>query len=211
MNAAIQFWLRPLALALSCSSLLAAADGQWNKKPPSSWSKGDILRLLTDSPWSRTQTITTVDERASRPSLTPPLNRPDFEQSPREIRDLADLLASEDHSDQVIVMVTFETAAINGQVDEIQAALETGDTEKLKPETSIEVQGKAGAKRVELQEYKSWGRRSGLFKFARATDGKPWLSADKAEFRFRTRLGKSAPIVAAFKPKDMLFEDALEY
>jgi hypothetical protein len=242
MKAAIQSWLRPVALALSCGLLYAAADGQWNKKPPSSWSRGDTLRLLTDSPWARTQSITTVDDRANRPSVTPSLNRPDLELSPGEIRfrirlitakpvrealgryadqiedergryeirDLSEMLASEDHGDLVIVMVTFDTVAVNSQVDEIQAALETGDTEKLKPETSLELQGKP-VKEIELQEYKSWGRRSGLFKFPRTLDGKPWLSGEVAEFRFRTKLGKSAPVVATFKTKEMMYAGSLEY
>ena len=219
--------------------------GQWERKTPAAWSRGEVLKLLTDSPWARTHKITTVVDRAEQPSInpTPTARRHHIDLAPGEIRfrvwlisakpvrealgrysdqiddererfeirDLVDLLQSEDHSDLVIVMVSCDTAVPGAQFEEIQAALETGDTDKMKNESSIEIPGKPELKQIGLQEYKSWGRRSGLFKFPRAVDGKPWLAQGTAEFRFRTKLGKTAPVVATFKPKDMLFDGALEY
>jgi hypothetical protein len=242
-----------IVLMIAMAATLASPDNctgivfaeQWDKKPPAAWSRGEVVRLLTDSPWARTHKITTVVDRAEQSSInpTPTVRRHDLDLTPGEIRfrirlisakpvrealgrypdqiedererfeirDLVDLLQSEDHSDLVIVMVSCDTAVPNSQFEDIQAALETGETDKLKKESSIEIPGKPGAKLIELQEYKSWGRRSGLFKFPRALDGKPWLTPDTPEFRFRTRLGKTTPVVATFKPKDMLFDGALEY
>jgi hypothetical protein len=219
--------------------------GQWDRKTPAAWSRGDVLKLLTESPWSRTQKITAITDRAETPSINPAptIRRNDIDLVPGEIRfrirlisakpvrealgryadqiqdererfdirDLVDFLQSEDHSDLVIVMVSCDTAVPGSQFEEIQAALETGDTDKMKKESSIEIPGKPELRQIGLQEYKSWGRRSGLFKFPRAVDGKPWLAQETAEFRFRTKLGKTAPVVATFKPKDMLFDGALEY
>jgi hypothetical protein len=63
---------------------------------------------------------------------------------------------------------------------------------------------------MELVEYRPWGRASALFKFARLIDGQPVVSKDTASFRFKTKLGTSE-VVAIFKPKEMVYEGALEY
>jgi hypothetical protein len=124
-----------------------------------------------------------------------------------EIRDLLYYFAAEDQSAFVVVWVEFESAVVNRQADEIRDALQTGETEKLAKESFLEV---GGNQRVQLQEYRLWGRQSGLFKFSRSLEVKPLITPTGTGLRFQTKLGKTS-VVTNFKPKEMLYQGALEY
>jgi hypothetical protein len=51
-----------LAIAAVVLACLLTARAQWDKKPYTEWSNRDVQKILTDSPWGRTQSFTVASQ-----------------------------------------------------------------------------------------------------------------------------------------------------
>ena len=54
----------PLVMLSALSLIYVASVGaaQWNKKPYTEWSEKESMKVLNDSPWAQTQTITDTSQ-----------------------------------------------------------------------------------------------------------------------------------------------------
>jgi hypothetical protein len=222
----VPIFLRPLAaenrkpetFVVDAGRVVREQKGRdpWSRKPYREWSEKEVLRMLNDSPWGQTQTVTDasnpfasgrrVDSGQSRVGEIPEINlrirflsaRPvrqaisrlmELRQKGKISGELAQRLeafAAADFPDYIVVTVSCESSAANSLFQETNALLQKLTTGDLQNSTYL--MAKDG-RRVFLQEYQP--PREGLgahFIFPRIVDGQPFLSPESGEVRFYSEL-----------------------
>ncbi|MCU1264653.1 MAG: hypothetical protein JWM21_971 [Acidobacteria bacterium] len=231
--------------AIACLASLGlmwagSVSAQWQKKPYQEWSEKEALKILNDSPWGQTQTVTdtskmfdtgrTLASGESRVAEVPKTNfrirffssRPIRQATSRfvELKQKGPIneqlaaqlqsLANADFPDYVIITVTTDSTDSGSQMGSAAVILDKQTTSQLKNDTYLLV---SGGQRVFLREYQP-PRKDGLgarFIFARTVDGKPFITPESSELLFYSKLTGGPELSMRFKIKDMLFNGKLEY
>ena len=210
------------------SSLAGQSDkkakaANWEKKPYTEWSEKDALKMMNDSPWGQTQTVTDasnpfasgrrMDSGQSRISDIPEINfrirflsaKPvrqgisrfmELQQKGKVNERLAEQLrafAVADFPDYIVVTVTCEASNASSLFREANALLYKLTTGDLQNTTYLMTRD---GRRLFLQEYQV-PRKDGLgahFIFPRVVDGKPFATGESGEVRFYSELGNGLSV-----------------
>jgi hypothetical protein len=230
---------RLLVIVVLLLVFVGSAAAQWDKKPYTEWSEKDATKILNDSAWGQTQTLTDTsnmtgnnraDSAQSRISDVTSVNfrirflssKPirqafsriiELQQKGEVSEPLAKQLnglANADFPDYAIVSVLCDSQSQSSKLQQANAGLYKFTTAELKPNTYLQAKG---GQRVFLQEYQA-PRKDGLgarFIFPRMVDGKPILTPDSGEVVFHSELPNLVILKMRYKVKDMMFNGKLEY
>lgn len=231
--------VKTLPVTLLLLALFVSAPAQWDKKPYTEWSEKDALKVLNDSAWGQTQTLTDTsnmtgvaraDSSSSRISNVDQVNfrirffssKPVRQAFSRmielqmkdklndEMKGKLKSLATADFPDYVLITVLCESPNANNKIQEATAALFKFTTADLKNNTYLLTKG---GKRVFLQEYQP-PRNDGFgarFVFPRLVDGEAYITPESGEILFHSELPKLVDLNMRYKVKDMMFNGKLEY
>jgi hypothetical protein len=207
---------RWLLIAVVLMALVGSAVAQVDKKPYSQWSEKEATKILNDSAWGQTQTVTDTsnmtgsnraDSSQSRISDVTYVNfrirflsaKPirqafsriiELQQKGEMSEQLAkqlDGLANADFPDYTIISVLCDSPSQSSQLQKTNADFYKFTTNELKPATWLQVKG---GEKIFLQEYQA-PRRDGLgarFIFPRSVNGKPILLPESGEIVFHSDL-----------------------
>ena len=229
------FVIGSFAIALACPSTLNA---QWNKKPYTEWSEKEATKLLNDSPWGQTQTLTDTSQMTGQARLDSGQSRIQdiikvnlrirflsakpvrqaishlMELTNRETisAQLADRLrafAAADFPDYVVITVTIDSDKASRLMQQTQASFYKLTTGELKNNTYL----LAGGQRVFIKEYQPPGN-DGLgarYIFPRLVDGKPFITPETNDVLFNSEPTESVALKMRYKTKEMMYGGKLEY
>jgi hypothetical protein len=230
---------RLLVIVVLLLVFAGSASAQWDKKPYTEWSDKDATKILNNSAWGQTQTLTDTsnmtgnnraDSAQSRISDVTSVNfrirflssKPirqafsriiELQQKGEVNEQLAkqlSSLANADFPDYAIVSVLCDSQSQSSKLQQANAGLYKFTTAELKPSTYLQAKG---GQRVFLQEYQA-PRKDGLgarFVFPRMVDGKPILTPESGEVVFHSELPNLVVLNMRYKVKDMMFNGKLEY
>lgn len=220
-------------------AFVVSASAQLDKKPYTEWPEKDALKVLNDSAWGQTQSLTDtsnitgnnrLDSTQSRVSDVVYVNfrirflsskpiRQAFsrmielqqkgEVSEQLAKQLAGL-ANAEFPDFVIISVLCDSQSQSSKLQQANAALFKYTTAELKQETFLQTKG---GQRIFLQEYQP-PRKDGLgakFIFPRLVDGKPVITPESGEVLFHSELPNLIALNMRYKVKDMMFNGKLEF
>jgi hypothetical protein len=224
-------------LAAVMMGLVIGAAAQLDKKPYHEWSEKDATKLLNDSGWGQTQSLTEtstgnarMDSGQSRVADTTFINfrirflsaKPvrqafcrliELQQKGEMSESLTkqlDSLANADFPDYVVISVLCDSPSQSNKLQQANAALFKYITAELKNTTYLLTKG---GQRVFLQEYQA-PRKDGLgakFIFPRMVDGKAVITPDSGEILFHSELPGLIALNMRYKVKDMMFNGKLEF
>jgi hypothetical protein len=230
---------KSLSVPMLLTVMFVSATAQWDKKPYTEWSEKDALKVLNDSAWGQTQTLTDLknvtgvaraDSTSSRISN---VDQVDFrirffsskpirqavcrmielqmkEKLNDEMKGKLKGLANTDFPDYIVITVLSESPNANNKIQEATAGLFKFTTVDLKNTTYLMTKG---GKRVFLQEYQP-PRNDGFgarFIFPRLVDNEPYITPESGEILFHSELPKLVELNMRYKVKDMMFNGKLEY
>jgi hypothetical protein len=207
---------RLLLIAVVLMALVGSAAAQIDKKPYNEWSEKEATKVLNDSAWGQTQTVTdtsnmtgnnTVASGQSRISDVTYINfrirflsakpiRQAFSriielqqkgQLSEQLSKQLDGLANADFPDYTIISVLCDSPSQSSQLQKANADFHKFTTNELKPNTWLQAKG---GEKIFLQEYQA-PRRDGLgarFIFPRTVNGKPILLPESGEIVFHAAL-----------------------
>lgn len=235
--------MRPVCrlLLVSAFVLLLAhpltISGQWNKKPYTEWSEKEALKLLNDSPWAQTQTVTDTSKQSSttrsgsgsttaiadiisvnfrvrffsakptRQAIARVMELHQKGKLPEQMAAQLKALAAADFPDYIIVTVTAESDKPSNMLQQANAALYTLTTNELKNDTYLVIRD---GRRLFLKEYQR-PRNDGLgarFIFQRLPDGKPFINEQSEEILFHTEINGGAALDGTIPNSDIPNRDA---
>lgn len=215
-----------------------AISAQWNKKPYTEWSEKEATKLLNDSPWGQTQTLTDTSQMTGqgrldsgqsriadvfsvhirirflsakpvRQAISHLMEMKNRETiSPQVVAQLK-AFAAADFPDYIVVTVTSESDKASALLQQTQAAFYKLTTSELKNNTYL----MAGGQRIFIKEYQPPGK-DGLgarYIFPRMVDGKPFITAETGDVLFRSEPAGFTKLNMRYKVKDMMFAGKLEY
>lgn len=213
------------------------ASAQLEKKPYTEWTEKEAQKLLNESPWGQTQTISdlsnmfaTLRDKAQLTTGISDVTRVnlrirflsakpvrqafsrfmELQQKGKVSEQLASQLkafAGADFPDYVIVTVSCDAPNPSSLFQAVNSILYQTITAELKNNTYLLVKG---GQRVFLQEYQP-PRKDGLgarFVFPRLPDGKPFITPDGGDVLFRS---EAMGLTMRYKTKDMTWDGKLEY
>ncbi|MEW6209654.1 MAG: hypothetical protein AB1631_14900 [Acidobacteriota bacterium] len=196
----------------------SAASAQWDKKPYTEWSQKETEKILNNSPWGQTQSLTDtsrmfdtgrrLDSGQSRVADVTQVNfrirflsaRPvrqaisrlmEIQQKgelPQQLAAQLKAFAAADFPDYIVVTVTVDAPNPSNEFQAATAVLGKLTTAELKNDTWLLAKG---GRKVFLKEYQS-PRNDGLgarFIFPRIVDGKPFLTEESGDVQFYSELG----------------------
>jgi hypothetical protein len=229
---------RLLPIVLLLMIFVCSAMAQIDKKPYGEWSEKEATKILNDSAWGQTQTLTDTsnmtgnnraDAAQSRISDVTYVNFRIRFLSAKPIRQafsrVIELqqggvseplakqlygLANADFPDYAIVSVLCDSQSQSSKLQQANAGLYKFTTAELKPNTYLQAKG---GEKIFLQEYQP-PRKDGLgarFIFPRMVDGKPILASESGEVVFHAELPGLVVLNMRYKVKDMMFNGKLEY
>jgi len=227
-----------IALMLMGAVFLVAEDFWEN--PFDKWSRDDVLKILGNSPWAASQTITHAGltkegGRSGENETYYKFTASFFSAMPiREawvrmsrLRNNYDGMNAEqkqqfdarfnkpltlDFSNQIVVALDYSSNPNDANfVRDIKNFLETATAETLKQNVYLITKGKG---RVDLKEYYRPGQMipAPAFVFPRTIDGKPIVAAEDKELRFQVGwvAGVNQQVYIDFKPQKMTYKGKLE-
>ena len=229
-----------LFLISSVALLLAypAASAQWNKKPYTEWSEKEATKVLTDSPWGQTQTLTDTSQMTGqaradssqsrvqdvfrvnlrirflsakpvRQAISHLMELTNREKITPQLAERLKAFAAADFPDYVVVTVTSESDRASRLFQETQAAFHKLTTGELKNNTYL----LAGGQRVFIKEYQPPGN-DGLgarYLFPRMVDGKPFITPETGDVLFHSEPAGAVALNMRYKVKEMMYDGKLEY
>lgn len=222
-----------LALLMAVPLVISA---QWDKKPYTEWSEKEAMKLLTDSPWCQTQSVTvqltgqeTGQSRAmenysvnfrirflsAKPTRQAIARRMELDQKGKLNDQVAARLkafAAADFPDYIVVTVSLDSEKATALLQQSTQAFYKVTTNELKNDTYLV----AGGKRVFLQEYQQPGNDGfgARYIFPRVVDGKPFITPESGDVLFHSRTHSGTQMIELkmrYKVKDMMFDGKLEY
>ncbi|HSB10180.1 MAG TPA: hypothetical protein VLM38_11900 [Blastocatellia bacterium] len=236
--------MKPLNRALLIGALVALSSdpsegfGQWNKKPYTEWSEKESMKLLNDSPWAQTQTVTdtsnmTGQGRADssqsrvaevfnvnirirflsakpvRQAISHVMEMNNREKISAELAARLKAFAAADFPDYIVVTVSADSDKSSRLLQQTQQVFYKLTTGELKNNTYLLASGR----RVFINEYQPPGS-DGLgarYIFPRLVDGKAFITPESGEVLFHSEPIGAVVLNTRYKVKDMMFEGKLEY
>jgi hypothetical protein len=210
---------------------------QWNKKPYTEWSEKEALKLLNDSPWAQTQTVTDTSKQSSttrsgsgsttaiadiisinfrvrffsakptRQAIARVMELQQKGKLPEQMAAQLKALAGADFPDFIIVTVSVESDKPSNMMQQANAALSKLTTSELKNDTYLVIRD---GKRLFLKEYQR-PRNDGLgarFIFQRLQDGEPFISERSEEILFHAEILGGSAIDGTIPNSDLPNRDA---
>lgn len=223
------------AIVLTCPPTLNA---QWNKKPYTEWSEKEATKLLNDSPWGQTQTLTDTSQMTGqaradsgqsrvqdvfrvnlrirflsakpvRQAISHLMELTNREKISPQLVERLKAFAAADFPDYVVVTVTIDSDKASRLMQQTQASFYKLTTGELKNNTYL----LAGGQRVFIKEYQPPGN-DGLgarYIFPRLVDGKPFITPEANDVLFNSEPTESVSLKMRYKVKEMMYEGKLEY
>ncbi len=221
-------------------TFVGSVSAQWEKKPYTEWSEKEAQKVLSNSAWSQTQTVTdtsgtfntsgSIQQRGSGSGDVVNVNfrvrffssKPVRQAFSRLIQlqqkdKLSESAAAQlkglseaEFADHIVVSIDCDAPTATNKLQRAKAALVTATAAELKNDTYLLVKG---SERLYLEDYQKPGKDGfgAKFIFPRMVNGKPYLTPESGEFVLRTELKGVVAINVRFKAKDMMFGDKLEY
>lgn len=235
----ISQWAKRFSAMIFLLGLVLTASAQVDKKPYSEWNEKEAMKVLNDSAWSQTQTLTDTsnvtgvaraDSSQSRIAEVININyrvrffsaKPvrqafsrmvELQQQGKVNEQLAaqlQALANAEFPDYVIVTVLVDSPTPSQKVQQATAAFYKLTTAELKNSTYLVTKG---GQRIFLHEYQP-PRKDGFgarFIFPRLVDGEPYLNANSGELAFHSEIPGITTLNTRYKVKEMMFGGKLEY
>jgi hypothetical protein len=212
-------------------------SAQWTKKPYTEWSEKEALKLLNDSPWAQTQTVTDTSKQSSttrsgsgsttaiadiisinfrvrffsakptRQAIARVMELQQKGKLPEQMAAQLKALAAADFPDFIIVTVSVESDKPSNMMQQASAALSKLTTSELKNDTYLVIRD---GKRLFLKEYQR-PRNDGLgarFIFQRLQDGEPFISERSEEILFHSEISGGSAIDGTIPNSDLPNRDA---
>jgi hypothetical protein len=229
------FLISSFALVLAYPLSLSA---QWNKKPYTEWSEKEATKLLNDSPWGQTQSVTdttqmTGQARADssqsrvaevfnvnlrirflsakpvRQAISHLMEIKNGEKISTQLSARLKAFAAADFPDYIVITVTTESDKASGLLQQTQASFQKLTTNELKNNTYL----LAGGQRVFIKEYQPPGNDGfgARYIFPRLVDGKPFITPETGDILFHSEPAGSTVLTMRYKVKEMMFDGKLEY
>jgi hypothetical protein len=225
------------ALVLALPLVVSAQVG---KKPYTEWSDREALKVLNESPWGQSYSLTDMSKmfsagpRGVNPRQTEEANlrqvnfrirflsaRPIREAFVRTIELKQKGQLPKQFADQLKAFVTNEFRDYIVVVVDFDSAATTGEYEQVRAlfnnRTSADLKNntylQVGGKRVFLDEYQS-PKSDGLgarLVFPRLVEGKPWITEASDDIHFYCELSTTYKLETRHKIKDMIYQGKLEY
>jgi hypothetical protein len=215
-----------------------AISAQWNKKPYTEWSEKESLKLLNDSPWGQTQTLTDTSQmtgqgradsgqsrvqdvikvnirirflsaKPMRQAISHLMELTNREKISAQLAERLKAFAAADFPDYIVITVTSESDKASRLLQETQATFYKLTTTDLKNNTYL----LAGGQRVFIKEYQPPGN-DGLgarYIFPRLVEGKPFISPESTDVLFHSEPMGMVALNMRYKVKDMMYDGKLEY
>jgi len=215
-----------------------ASPGQWNKKPYTDWSEKESMKVLNDSPWAQTQTVTdtsnmTGQGRADssqsrvaevfsvnirirflsakpvRQAISHVMEMNNREKVSAELAAKLKAFAAADFPDYVVVTVTADSDKSSRLLQQTQQSFHKLTTGELKNNTYLLASGQ----RVFIKAYQPPGN-DGLgarYIFARQVGGKAFITPEGGDVLFHSEPIGAVVLNTRYKIKDMMFDGKLEY
>lgn len=218
-----------------------ATPAQWDKKPYTAWSDKETQKLLDNSPWSKSMELSFLPERSSGQSssntgmgdnsklqmrdpkilkfrvrlisaapMLEALNRSGMIREERE-QTLAHIRALNADKDHIIIALSCDYSRIS--LDDTGRRPKT--LEEIRRKSFLEVKG---GNRVFLQEYElpREDKLGWILVFPRFIDGKPFITPENTEVRFRTEvylpsIFRFVEVSISYRTKEMAYDGKLEY
>ncbi len=227
-----------IAFILLIAAALFAKDF-W-ESPFDQWDQKDVIKMLTDSPWGMSNTITSASLSKSsgrsgesetyykftvRFFSAMPIREAYVQMS--RVRNRYDGMNAEqkkefdsrfnkpltlDFSGQIVVVLDYTSTPVDANFTrDMKNFLDTATAENLKQSVYLITKGNG---RIDLKEYFRPGQMvpSAAFVFPRVIDGKPVASAEDKDLRFQIGWvpGVNQQIYFDFKPQKMVYKGKLE-
>lgn len=220
-------------LLLLVASCFALGGKIWEDKPYTDWSEKDATKILNDSPWGETYTLTDTTQMVFTPGKAGDqnVNREVYRHfrvrwvSAQPIRMAISRLTGlrskgEDPSLQqfvdtqfqnhIFIAIDFETnePRYKGEMFSLFAAMTIGDLVN-----SMYLVRASDGKKNFVAEYRPPGDQGlgAQFLFPRNIDGQPFLTEKESRVRLIADLRGQHHLVVPFKPQEMVFKGKLEY
>lgn len=215
-----------------------AVSAQWSKKPYTEWSEKESIKLLNDSPWGQTQSLTDtsqmtgqarVDSNRSRiaevfnvnirirflsakpvrQALSHLMEMKNRETIPADLAARLKAFAAADFPDYIVITVTSESDKASALQQQTQTAFYKLTTSELKNNTYLLADGQ----RVFIKEYQPPGKDGfgARYIFPRLVDGKPFITPETGNILFRSEPSGSVVLSMRYKVKEMMYDGKLEY
>ena len=231
---------RTLAVVGLMMLFVVGAAAQLDKKPYTEWSEKDAQKILSNSGWAQTQTVTDTTQayqasaaNASGQSRSNDIVNVNFRVrlfSSKPVREafsrLIELqmkdrmtepvraqlkgLVEAEFGEHIVITVFPESSQATKKLNEAMAVLQRTQLAEFKNNTYISVKGQ---ERLYLIDYQPPGKDGfgAKFIFPRNVNGEPYITPGGSEIFFRTELGGVVDISVRFKVKDMMYNGKLEY
>ena len=223
------------AILMAAPSFTVTA--QWTRKPYTEWSEKEALKLLNDSPWAQTQTVTDTSKQSSttrsgsgsttaiadiisinfrvrffsaKPTRQAIARIMELQQKgklPEQMAAQLKALAAADFPDYIIVTVTVESDKPSNMLQQANASLYKLTTNELKNDTYLVIRD---GKRLFLKEYQR-PRNDGLgarFIFQRLPDGEPFINERSEEILFHAEMSGGSALDGTIPNSDIPNRDA---
>jgi hypothetical protein len=229
------FLISSITFLLAYPSVLGA---QWNKKPYTEWSEKEATKVLNDSPWGQTQTLTDTSQMTGqgrldsgqsrvqdvfrvnlrirflsakpvRQAISHLMELTNREKITPQLAERLKAFASADFPDYIVINVTSESDRASTLLQQTQASFHKLTTSELKNNTYL----LAGGQRVFIKEYQPPGN-DGLgarYIFPRMVDGKPFITPETADVLFHSEAMGAVTLNMRYKVKEMVYDGKLEY
>jgi hypothetical protein len=226
------------AAVVSLLFLMMSATAQIDRKPYREWSEKEATKILNDSPWGQTQTITDTSSTFMAGGIGRGSGRSDVVNihfrvrlfSARPVRQafsrlialqqkekLSDTLASQlkalseaEFADHIVISVDCDAPTATNKLQLAKAALITSTAAEFKNNTYLLTKN---GERLYLQDYQKPGK-DGLgakFIFPRTVNGEPYITPKSEEIVFRAQLGSIIAINVRYQARELMFAGRLEY
>lgn len=226
------------AALVSILFLAMSAAAQFEKKPYSEWSEKEAQKVLNNSAWAQTQTVTDTSSTFMSGGIGRGSGRSDvvnvnfrvrlFSAKPVrqafsrliELQKKGELseaaaaqlkaLSEAEFADHIVISIDCDAPTATNKLQLAKAALVTSTAAEFKNNTYLLTKD---GERLYVQDYQKPGK-DGLgakFIFPRMVNGKPYIAPGSGEITFRAQLGSIIAINVRYQAKDLLFAGKLEY
>lgn len=232
--------LRLVIISLLVLLLAHPLSAQWNKKPYTEWTEKEATKLLNDSPWAQTQTLTDTSQMTGQGRVTDPgqsriaevysvnyrirflsakpvrqaishlMEMKNREKISAELAARLTAFASADFPDYVVITVLAESDKASRLLQQSQQAFYKLNTNQLVNNTYLLA---GGGQRVFVKEYQPPGS-DGLgarYIFPRIVNSKAIITPESGEVLFHSEPLGSTVLNTRYKVKEMMFDGKLEY
>jgi hypothetical protein len=224
-----------LALLMAHPLVISA---QWNKKPYNEWSEKETMKLLSDSPWCQTQSVTDTSQmtgqgradssqsriadvfnvsfrirflsaRPVRQALSHLIEIKNKEKINDQVAARLKAFAAADFPDFIVITVSSDSDKASSLLQQSQQSFYKLTTNELKSNTYLMASGQ----RVFIKEYQPPGNDGfgARYIFPRLLDGKPFITPEAGDVLFHSEPRGYTTLNMRYKVKEMMFDGKLEY